>query len=463
MSRGCRGDRGQVSAEFMGLIVVLAIVISALAVGGFGGQISAGLQAAVCKIYGGSCSIQSVLHEPEAECETLNSTGEASADIVAFSVDLGGKAKYTLSRTVDKDGQQHWYVTLEGQVGAGADVMFGEDAHLGDLGEGVNAEVKAMLIGGGGTKYEFPNEKAARGFITDSEHELVKQAVLPSYDDPFGWGHKLLNKLDGHSFKPPPAKEYFFQGGGQVNGSLDAVAGAAKVGGSTTNTAVVGVKVEPGNDDHGAERTVYLQLSSESAAKLGLFDTVGGELGVGNEVVLGVTYDDKGQAVKASVEAAGDLKAQFGPEASGPDTKLGTFAGLKPEGAPEGGLSVGGGLTAKADFELDLTQGDNRRVLADGLHSIGVPVLTGDGSKNAPNPYDGIKGVYNLFDNGAPGTELTVTTYTTSSNDNDLSVKGGDALAFGVEGGLNFEDEKVQAGAYYSPGAGFVRWEQCSK
>jgi hypothetical protein len=74
-----------------------------------------------------------------------------------------------------------------------------------------------------------------------------------------------------------------------------------------------------------------------------------------------------------------------------------------------------------------------------------------------------VKGVYDLFDNGAPGTQLTVTTYDNQTGGDTLGIKGGDVLTFGVDGGLKFEDRKITAGAYYSPGNGFVKWEQCSK
>ena len=102
-------------------------------------------------------------------------------------------------------------------------------------------------------------------------------------------------------------------------------------------------------------------------------------------------------------------------------------------------------------------------MFADGLHSIGLPLLQKNGSATPPSAWDGIKGVYDLFDNGADGTTMTVAAYGHTSDDNDLSVKGGDVLAFGVEGGLKFEHDQIQSGAYYSPGNGFVKWEACSK
>lgn len=455
-------ESGQVSAELMGMLVVVAGIIAVLAGAGFGGQISGSISAAVCRIAGGTCSVETPSHEPTSECETLSESGEAGADVVVFSVDVGATGKYTVSRTVDKDGKEHWYVTLAGEGRAGADVMLGEKAHLGDFGEGVSAEVKALLKGGGGAKYEFGNENDARDFLKDAEHEAVKQGLLPSWQDPFGLGHKLMDAIDGHSFNPPPPKEVYFEGGGQIDGSADAVAGVGSAGLSLSGSAVVGVKVT--QTDHGPEQTVYTKVSSDTALKLGLFEAVEGEGKVSNEVVVGITYNDKGEATAASLDLAGSLKGQLSGKAPiGPKTKLGDFAGLKPEGTPKFTGGAGGSFTGKAQLKIDLTKGNNRDVFADGLHSLGVPLLTGDGTGSTPNPIDGVKGVYDLFDSGADGTQMTVTTYTGDSSNDKLAIKGGDVLTFGVEGGLKFENRDIADGYYYSPGNGFVKWNACSK
>jgi hypothetical protein len=462
--RGDRGDRGQVSTELMGIIVVIAAVIAAIAAVGLGSQISADIGAAICKISGGSnCSPGTALQTPTTECETLSSSAEVGGDVVVFSVDVGGTGKHTLSRTVDRNGKEHWYVTLQGDARVGANVMLGQKARLGDFGEGVSAEIKALAKGSVGAKYEFPSENAAREFITDAEHELVKQGLLPSTSDPFGLGHKLMDKIDGRSFKPPPAKEYFIEGGGQLDGSAELTAGVGSVGASTSGSAVLGIKVSP-QPTGKPHNTVYIKVSQEAALKLGLFETVAGEASSKGEVVVGIEYDGDGKAVTATLDVAGTLKAQLGPKFPlGPKSKLGDFAGLKPEGTPKLSENLGTAVAAKAQFRVDLTQGNNRQVLADGLHSIGVPVLMNDGSADPPNPYQGVKGIYDLFDDGAPGTQLTVNTYDQQTGGETLAVKGGDVLTFGVEGGLKFEDRTITGGAYYSPGNGFVNWEPCSK
>ncbi|MET8481278.1 hypothetical protein ABZV68_29485, partial [Streptomyces clavifer] len=50
-----RRDRGQSTLEYVGLITVVAAIILAMTLGGVGGQITNGLQAAICSLTGSSC------------------------------------------------------------------------------------------------------------------------------------------------------------------------------------------------------------------------------------------------------------------------------------------------------------------------------------------------------------------------------------------------------------------------
>ena len=129
----------------------------------------------------------------------------------------------------------------------------------------------------------------------------------------------------------------------------------------------------------------------------------------------------------------------------------------------KGSSNVGGAFTGKLQFRIDLRKGENRNVLADGLHSIDVPLLNGDGGQNPPGAYAGVKGIYDLFDSGADGTQLTATAYASQTGGDKLAIKGGDVLTFGVEAGLKSEDRKIIGGTYYSPGSGFVKWNACGQ
>jgi hypothetical protein len=453
-------DHGQTSTEFLGMIVVVAAIVGVLTTAGLGTLLVNQIEAAICRITGGSCTVAAVSHVPVTECEVNSHSVEVTGDVVVFSVDLGATGKLTLSKAVDPGGKAHWYVQQEGEGRIGADVMLGEEAGAGDLGEGVSAEVKAFLRGAGGMKMEFATEQAAQDFMTAAEHEPIKQAITGW--DPTGLTHWLADKVDGHHYDPPKPTEYFFDGGEKIEGSVDAKAGVGSAGAKASASAVVGVKFTP-NPDGSTNKTVYLKMSADAAATMGVFEAVDGEAGAGGEVVVGIEYDGQGRAKTATLDLAGRLKAQLGPggEVGGKQT-ISDLAGMVAKGAPELGGNVGGARTGKLGFTIDLTQGDNRTVVADGLHSLGIPILQGDGSASTPNPVDGVKGLYQLFDSGAPGTYLTATSYATSTSGGTGGLKGGDGLTFGVEGGLTFEDQKITGGAYYEPGQGFVTWQPCA-
>ncbi|MFD7224638.1 hypothetical protein ACFV9P_27050 [Streptomyces sp. NPDC059892] len=57
---GWRRNRGQTTAEYVGMIGLVALIIGALVLGGVGTQIANGLQTAVCNILGGDCDSDAV-------------------------------------------------------------------------------------------------------------------------------------------------------------------------------------------------------------------------------------------------------------------------------------------------------------------------------------------------------------------------------------------------------------------
>lgn len=447
----------------MGLLTVVTAVIFAMGATGLGTAIDSAIRATICRIVGGSCTADtSASHVPTSQCETQSDSREVSADLVLFSVDVGGTGKLTLSRSVDKDGKAHWYVQQEGEVRAGADFMIGEKANLGDLGEGVSGEVKAFLKGGGGAKMEFATEKDAREFMTAAEHEPIKQTVTGW--DPTGFLHWAADKVDGHHYDPPKPTEYFFEGGVKAEGSLDAKGGVGSAGVKAGVSGVAGVKFKP-NSDGTSNKTVYLKLTAEAAGKLGLADVIQGEAGEKGDVMVSIEYDGQGKPKTAALELAGTVKGQVGPpaaELTGSKT-IASIAGMTAKGPLKNGMNVGGSLSEKVNFTVDLTKGNNLNTVADALHSIGVPVLQDSGSRSTPNPIDGIKGLYGLYDSGADGTYLTVRKYTSTSGGDTLGIKGGDVLTFGVEGGFKFENSTIDSGSYWDPNQGMVQWAACSQ
>ncbi len=447
-----RGDAGQTSTEFLGLLVVVAALVGVLVAAGLGTPISNGIQAAICRIVGQSCEPASAQsHRPTDQCEVTSHNAEVSANVVVFSVVVGGRGKYTISKTVDANGKEHWFVQTEGGVRLGAQAELGGGGSAGDFGGGLDGKIKAVLRGDAGVKYEFPDEKAARDFVTALQHEVVKDAVVPPWSPLSGPAHWVMDKVDGKHYDPPDPTSYWFEGGGQVDGSVNATEGVAKGTLSANAATVLRVQVTPQPD--GTDHTTYsLKLSAEAAGKLGLFSAVDATGKFSGEVVLSLEYDGHGNAVTATLDGTGTVNLSAGQSLP---------LGQKP--GSTGKLGARDGIIERqtARLKLDLTQGDNRDVLADALHAVGVPVLTGDGATDPPNPLDGTRRLAGLFTDGAPGTYLSTNRYELQQSGVNGELSGGEGVSFGLDGGITFEDSRLVDASYYEPGQGWVRWQEC--
>jgi hypothetical protein len=53
-----RGERGQVASEYLGLLLIAALVIGALTAGGALGTIASGVETAICRVAGGECAAE---------------------------------------------------------------------------------------------------------------------------------------------------------------------------------------------------------------------------------------------------------------------------------------------------------------------------------------------------------------------------------------------------------------------
>ena len=447
-----RGDAGQTATELLGLLVVVAATVTVLVAAGFGAPITDGISAAICRIGGGSCSGSTQSHLPADQCEVSSHNAELSVNVTLFSVVVGGRGKYALSRSVDPQGKAHWFVQVEGGARLGAAAQLGGGASAGDVGADLKGKIKAVLRGDTGTKYEFKDENAARDFVTTVQHQAAKDALAPALGPFGGIAHWAMDKLDGRRYDPPAAISWFYEGGAQLDGSATATEGIAKGTLSGSAAEVLRVQITPQPD--GSRHTTYsLKINADLAGRLGLLQSMDANGRFAGEVVLALEYDDSGRAITATFDTAATVSATAGPTLP---------FGDRP--APHGTLSplrLGGSVKETTRLKLDLNQGNNRDTLADALRSVGLPVLTGDGAAKPPSPMDGVRGLRDLFVDGAPGTYASANRYDVGLNQNGADVSAGEGLTFGVDGSLNFEDAALTEASYYEPGQGWVRWQQC--
>lgn len=101
-----RRDRGQTAMEYVGLIAVVAAIILALALSGVGGQITNGLQSAICSLTGSSCPATGDGGETvEAGSDTEDQPGPATdGGAVTGGTTGGGTSGDTGDGTGDTSG-----------------------------------------------------------------------------------------------------------------------------------------------------------------------------------------------------------------------------------------------------------------------------------------------------------------------------------------------------------------------
>ena len=64
-----RSERGQSAAEYMGVLLLVAVIIGALISAGVGGQIAKAMNASVCKIADGACEAVGIGDGPKVTSE----------------------------------------------------------------------------------------------------------------------------------------------------------------------------------------------------------------------------------------------------------------------------------------------------------------------------------------------------------------------------------------------------------
>jgi len=95
--RTIRSQRGQTAVEYLGLLLLLAVVVAALLASPIGGTLSDGIRAAICRVLGGDCETAAERRAdgrpPLSECVLSSSDRGINGAVKAFWVELGGGVK----------------------------------------------------------------------------------------------------------------------------------------------------------------------------------------------------------------------------------------------------------------------------------------------------------------------------------------------------------------------------------
>jgi hypothetical protein len=394
------GQRGQTTPEYMGVILIVAAVLAAIAVTPLGQTIGENIEAAICRIAGEDCEPQ----RTEVVCPVRTTTatdkltvgvsvklfsGEGSGERVVIKEEFSdGTARYTIVDRAQLD------VAL-GERGAGAGVL------------GVGGSLTARLAATGALEsaevYETSNadetaqidealegadglEGAVRG--TEGAFDAPRDAanwVIPFVDPLPDVDGFIVDQIFGDMDLPEPDAEYI---GGDVGVDLSAGAsadqGADEAGGDADLRAALGAR---------------RFMSGEREGEIELYYRIEGSAGVElKSAILG----------EANAGASGEVIATL---VLGPDGR--------PKALRLNGTGTISGRNTLADSEIGLTSEDLRELIIDRDTSSGTTVeFTGEldltDERNLapvlellnPNPVDQVRGAAGLVPRLAEGADV---------------------------------------------------------
>ena len=364
-------DRGAGTVEYLGGILVVALIIGSLVMGAT--PVGNTIAYKLCQAVGTTCGSLTTIDAgappkaPPANACTVSSKGAevGFGGSIAF-IDMGEKGEVA----VDKMSDGTVRVTVSGEVGVEASVSAGEAVgalQIGDYGGGVALEAKAGagIFSGAGVEYSFKTEKEATEFTDWVKQTTVDGALIASPLAPVGVtrvaGRWVKDLFTGGGYKPPAPNSSYYEGG--VSASADVSASAISGGSaSAAYSNALGFKLNHDTKD----MTFYnkVEISAEAAVQMGLStsDEKWGAGASGNasiEIVVATTVDSAFEL--KTVELSGAATA----EGAGSLTALAGFP-----------LQGGGGKGVQFSASLDVS-GSNRLKTQQILGQMGVATVAG--------------------------------------------------------------------------------------
>jgi hypothetical protein len=440
-------ERGQVGAEFMGMMLIVALVVSALVAIGMQTQISNHVALLICRISGGDCAAQQAA--VDKECVVSSSTSKGGAAVTVAVVKVGEES--TMIKTVYADGRTVF--TLVKNATVAGELIAGAKAKAGKIGFDASASASAGGKLEGAMTYTFTDPEEAEEFEEQvREHGSFGQVARDAVEgfDPFGAKDWVLDNTIGEDVDaedlPEPDSTYvsieaLIKGDAKAMGNVV----IADAGAKAMLQAAGGARVYTSGKDKGKVE-LNLKLDAEAAANLGLL-TFGPEIQGKANFIATVTLDqDNGYRpshlrVMATAGYNGDLRDA--------DLALRPTEGqieqiqdaLKAGNLKSAAIGATDGSGQQVEFTADMDL-DSPAEQADAL-----ALFTGTGAPSAAASFVG-----RLNDDG----RLTFQVYDTTSSSTEAGVRVGLGVGGGVEGSQSRDDRNLGSSWVRKPGAGWA-------
>lgn len=304
LRRHLRDDDGQTSAEYLGVLVVIAVIVGALVIAnpGVGGTLRDAIRATICAIGGGSAcdAVQANPWEPTAPCVLSRAGGEGSAELHIAVVDLGGGKGFTVEER--SDGTFAVTMYENGEIGLSTGVGGGLSVSTGGSSTGGKVEART---GGKATRQNgrtevFDNADDAAQFVQDQLVSAGIDTLPPGVKQPVQLGRWVIDKVTGHETPSGTEESTHSTTGLEVNAKAEA--GTPLVGGITE--ATVSGAYERKEDARSGDVSYSFDLSSSVIADAEIARGVTLGVGADGAITATLTLDANGNPKEFSVTSS---------------------------------------------------------------------------------------------------------------------------------------------------------------
>lgn len=333
-----RRSDGQATPEYVGVVLVVAILLGGIAAAtwtGVGSEVLAKIREALCRVAGGICTPEQARAEGYEPCVVYARRDDERGEVRVWFLRAGTNQALVIEERSDGTAR----VSFVNAIDVG-----------GVLGAGVGEADASLFVGGGlvrGDSWSFPTTRAARAFVR-------RWASLESI------GGELVRDFPWNE-RPREPDERFFGGGVLAGAELGLDVPAPRTEAQDPRAELRGAHVI-GRRVSGDRTTWYLKLEGAVAARLDHVVALRGQASAEGVLELAT---ERGRAVEitlvGSAQAHGELALRPGT-ARLPEVR----------DRVRDATALRGGRRVDASATLDLTDEANRRA-ASGLLAALAP------------------------------------------------------------------------------------------
>jgi len=454
-----RGDRGVGTIEYLGIIVLAALLITALVVGVVNSRYSERLAAALCELTSlgeGSCEMPSDIaraaedYVPTEPC-IVSSNGNDSSGKLTVVVTLESGEQWAIDRL--GDGTYQLTRAADGSVGIGVGVGFDLSATLDNekFGVGAYANAAVALALGGGDSFVATSSEEAMQILQAQQQDDTKDAIFGD-DNVVRDGADWLNEAFGGSndYEDAEPDEWFVEGGFVATGT----AGSTAITGSLDATAAVEAYVGRTDRKDGTS-TDYLRAEMSIG---------GGLAGWGPDASGNDSY------INYTAEGSAGAVIEIDRDADGNPTTFRVTSVLMANATGEQSFSGDAGIDSDPSFtertiSLPLETAADRALASRVLQASGIPYYP-DVTEGIDVPQAAVDKVNpiglgtSLFAAASDRGHLYEQTYTTTTDESGFNAEGKLGLELGLAGS-SVDSTRTTTGYTYWDGRAMVDRADC--